>query len=137
MSKTDYSFDGLDKWEKELSKTISTTYPKEFEKMVIQLAYELQGKVKEYTNDRAKKTGRLLNSWTVGEIKKRGKEYTIEVYTNVEYAEPVEYGHRTRGGKGFVPGKHMMELSLRDVEKALPGYLKNWLSDFVKQHPLC
>lgn len=137
MSKTDYSFDGLDKWEKELSKTISTTYPKEFEKMVIQLAYELQGKVKEYTNDRAKKTGRLLNSWTVGNIKKRGKEYTIEVYTNVEYAEPVEYGHRTRGGKGFVPGKHMMELSLRDVEKALPGYLKNWLSDFVKQHPLC
>ena len=137
MSKTDYSFDGLDKWEKELGKIISTTYPKEFEKMVIQLAYELQGKVKEYTNDRAKKTGRLLNSWTVGNIKKRGKEYTIEVYTNVEYAEPVEYGHRTRGGKGFVPGKHMMELSLNDVEKALPGYLKNWLSDFIKQHPLC
>ena len=122
MSKTEYAFDGMDKWEKELSKIISTTYPKEFEKMVIRLAYELQGKVKGYTNDRAKKTGRLLNSWTVGNIKKRGKEYTIEVYTNVEYAEPVEYGHRTRDGKGFVPGKHMMELSLNDVEKALPGY---------------
>ena len=59
------------------------------------------------------KTGHLRNEWHVGSIEKRGNEYYIEVYNNVEYVEPVEYGHQTRGGKGFVKGAHMMELSLQ------------------------
>ena len=54
----------------------------------------------------------------------------------MEYAEPVEYGHRNRGGRGFVPGKHMMELSLEELEQALPGYLREWLSDFISTHDL-
>ena len=62
--------------------------------------------------------------------------YYIEVYNNVEYAEPVEYGHRTRGGRGFVPGKHMMELSLEELNQALPGFLREWLSDFISTHDL-
>ncbi|UQT48602.1 hypothetical protein M5E87_00030 [Flavonifractor plautii] len=65
-----------------------------------------------------------------------GDTYYIEVYTNVEYAEPVEYGHRTRGGRSFVPGKHMMELSLEELNQALPGFLREWLSDFISTHDL-
>ena len=82
------------------------------------------------------KTGRLQDSWKVGPIVKKGDTYYIEVYTNVEYAEPVEYGHRTRGGRGFVPGKHMMELSLEELNQALPGFLREWLSDFISTHDL-
>lgn len=54
----------------------------------------------------------------------------------MEYAEPVEYGHRTRGGRSFVPGKHMMELSLEELNQALPGFLREWLSDFISTHDL-
>lgn len=130
---TEYRIDGLDKLEQQLSRMISQEYPKEFRKLVIQIAYELQGRVKEKTPHR---TGRLQDSWKVGKIQKRGDEYYIEVYTNVEYAEPVEYGHRTRGGKGFVPGKHMMELSLDEVSRRLPGFLREWLNDFISTHDL-
>lgn len=130
---TEYRIDGLDRLEQQLSRMISQEYPQEFKKLVVQIAYELQGRVRERTPH---KTGRLQDSWKVGKIQKRGDEYYIEVYTNVEYAEPVEYGHRTRGGKGFVPGKHMMELSLDEVSRRLPGFLREWLNDFISTHDL-
>lgn len=130
---TEYRIDGLDRLEQQLSRMISQEYPQEFRKLVVQIAYELQGRVRERTPH---KTGRLQDSWKVGKIQKRGDEYYIEVYTNVEYAEPVEYGHRTRGGKGFVPGKHMMELSLDEVSRRLPGFLREWLNDFISTHDL-
>lgn len=40
------------------------------------------------------------------------------------------------GGRGFVPGKHMMELSLEELNQALPGFLREWLSDFISTHDL-
>lgn len=133
MSRTDYRFDGLDALERQLSRMIEEQYPAEFRALVIQIAYELQGKVKEKTPH---KTGRLQDSWKVGPITRKGGAYYIEVYSNVEYAEPVEYGHRTWGGRGFVSGKHMMELSLEELNQALPGYLREWLNDFIASHDL-
>ena len=133
MSGTDYSFEGFDALERQLTQMIEQDFPEEFKALVIQIAYELQGRVKENT---PKKTGRLQDSWKVGKIEKRGDEYYIEVYTNVEYAEPVEYGHRTRGGKGFVKGHHMMIISLEEVSARLPAYLQEWLNDFISTHDL-
>ena len=133
MSKTDYDFSGLDEMKKALSQMIEHEYPEEFEKMVIEVAFELLGRVKEKT---PVKTGYLRGQWHVGSIVKRGNEYYIEVCNNVEYAEAVEYGHRTRGGNGFVPGKHMMELSIMELQKSLPSYLKEWLNDFLNSHEL-
>ena len=133
MSSTDYSFDGLDALEQQLSQMIEREYPEEFKKLVVQIAYELQGRVKEHT---PKATGRLGDSWKVGKVEKRGGEYYIEVYTEVEYAEPVEHGHRTRGGKGFVKGRHMMQISLDEIAARLPGYLQEWLNDFISTHDL-
>ena len=133
MSGTDYSFEGFDALEQQLTQMIEQEFPEEFKALVIQIAYELQGRVKENT---PKKTGRLQDSWKVGKIEKRGDEYYIEVYTNVEYAEPVEYGHRTRGRRGFVKGRHMMAISLEEVSKKLPAYLQEWLNDFISTHDL-
>lgn len=133
MSDTDYSFDGLDEWEQRLSQAIESQYPAEFREMVLDVAEQLQGKVKEKT---PVKTGHLRREWHIGEIEKRGNEYYVEVYNNVEYVEPVEYGHRKRGGKGFVRGAHMMELSLQEVQQHLPGYLREWLNDFLNSHDL-
>lgn len=133
MGKTEYSFDGLDEMEQRLSKMIEQEYPAAFKEMVKKIAYDLEGKVKENT---PRKTSRLRDAWTVGDIVKRGDEYYVEVYNNVEYAEPVEYGHRTRGGKGFVKGAHMMEISLSEVNQRLPKYLKDWVHEFVENHDL-
>lgn len=133
MSDTEYGFDGLDEWEQRLSEAIENQYPAEFREMVVKLARELQRAVKKKT---PKDTGHLRNEWHVGNIEKRGNEYYIEVYNNVEYAEPVEYGHRTRGGKGFVKGAHMMELSIQEVQKHLPDYLREWMNDFLNTHEL-
>lgn len=127
LSSTDYRFDGLEEWEKRLTQMIESQYPEEFRKMVIEVASQLEKKVKEKT---PVDTGHLRNNWKIGEIQKRGTEYYIEVFNNVEYVEPVEYGHRTRGG-GFVKGAHMMELSLQEIQKRLPGYLQKWLNDFI------
>lgn len=54
----------------------------------------------------------------------------------VGLAEPVEYGHRKRGGKGFVKGAHMMSISLNKINNRLPGYLKNWIQNFITTHDL-
>lgn len=133
MSDTEYKFDGLDEWEKRLAQAVENQYPAEFREMVIKIANELWKKVTEET---PVKTGHLRGEWRVGSIEQRGNEYYIEVYNNVEYAEPVEYGHRTRGGKGFVKGAHMMELSLQEVQKQLPDYLREWMNDFLNTHEL-
>ena len=131
MSSTEYRFDGLDALERRLAQLIEQQYPAEFRELVIQIARELQTKVKEKT---PVKTGRLQESWIVGDIVKRSDCYYIEVYTNVEYAAMVEYGHRKQGGRGFVPGRHMMELSLIEVQARLTPFLRQWLHDFINSH---
>ena len=133
MSDTEYKFDGLDEWEQQLSQVIENQYPEEFRKMVIDVANEL---FKEVSDKTPVQTGHLRREWHIGSIEKQGNEYYIEVYNNVEYAEPVEYGHRTRGGKSFVKGAHMMELSLQELQKHLPDYLREWMSDFLNTHEL-
>lgn len=133
MSDTEYKFDGLDEWEQRLTQAIESQYPAEFREMVIKVANELWKRVTEKT---PVDTGHLRGEWHIGEMEKRENEYYIEVYNNVEYAEPVEYGHRTRGGRGFVKGAHMMEISLQELQKHLPGYLREWMNDFLNTHEL-
>lgn len=127
-----YEFKGLDKLEKNLAKMIAYKYPKEFEAMVIQLAYELQGSVKELT---PVDTSRLRDAWRVGKIKKIAKDYVIEVTNNVEYSEAVEYGHRT-GAKGYKDGVFMLEISLAKLKSRLNPYLKRWIAGFIKNNEL-
>ena len=129
---SDIILEGVDEFEKELTKLIEHDYPKEFERMVIQIANDLRDTVKDKT---PVKTSHLQDNWNVGDIVKRGNEYIIEVFNNVEYAEPVEHGHRTKSG-GFVEGAHMMEISVEALKVLLPLQLKNWLSKFISEHEL-
>ena len=110
---TEYTFDGLDEWEKNLAQIIDRQYPEEFKQMVIDIAEQALGKAKELT---PVQTGRLRDAWNLGTIEKRGDTYYIEIYNNVEYAEPVEYGHRMKGG-GFKKGAHMLEVSLQEMDR--------------------
>lgn len=132
--KTQYDIDGLDELEKTLTEMIKVKYPKAFEKLVIQIAYELQGMCKEET-EHHKITGRLQDGWRVGKIKRKNGGLYVEVYNNVEYAEAVNYGHRV-GKNGFVEGVYMLEVSMEKLSGRLTPYLKAWIDKFVKENGL-
>ena len=120
-----------------------------FEDCAKEMAARLLSLVKPKTpvgvyDDPSRKGGTLRRGWTGGkntdaeafakslEIEKSGKTYTITVENNVEYAPYVEYGHRTRGGKGFVPGKRMLETSEQELKALSPKILQDKLEKFLK-----
>lgn len=97
-----------------------------------------------YPDDPSRKGGTLRRGWTGGKntdaeafadsltVKKSGNTYTITVADDVPYASYVEYGHRTRGGKGFVPGKRMLETSEQELKALAPKILQDKLEKFLK-----
>lgn len=128
---TRYEVGGLNALEKTLASIIEHKYPAEFEKLVLQMAYELQGSCKDLT---PVVTSRLKDGWRVGKIKRKSGGLYVEVYNNVEYAEFVNYGHRT--GKGFKEGKFMLEISMQKLSERLTPFLKQWINNFIKEHGL-
>ena len=120
-----------------------------FEDCAKEMAARLLSLVKPKTpvgvyDDPSRKGGTLRRGWTGGkntdaeafakslEIEKSGNTYTITVENNVEYAPYVEYGHRTRGGKGFVQGKRMLETSEQELKALSPKILQDKLEKFLK-----
>ena len=74
---TEYTFDGLDEWEKNLAQIIDRQYPEEFKQMVIDIAEQALGKAKELT---PVQTGRLRDAWNL-ELSKSGETPTILKFT--------------------------------------------------------
>ncbi len=68
--------------------------------------------------------GTLRRGWTIGEIRKEGGVYKIDIINPVEYASYVEYGHRTADHKGWVKGHFMMTISEQELEKIAPKVLE-------------
>lgn len=52
-------------------------------------------------------TGHLRRSIRA-RLKEENGETVSKIGTNVDYAIHVEYGHRTRGGKSYVPGRYFL-----------------------------
>ncbi len=78
-----------------------------------------------------KKGGTLRRGWTIGEIRKEGSTYKIEIINPVEYASFVEYGHRTRNHGGWVSGHFMMTISEQEIQTIAPKVLENKLKKFL------
>lgn len=66
-------------------------------------------------------------------VTKRGNVYEVEVINPVEYAMYVEYGHRTRNHKGWVPGRFMMTISADEVERQAPNIVEKKLMKLLKE----
>jgi len=83
-----------------------------------------------------KKGGTLRRGWTIGEIRKEGSVYQVDVINDTDYAVYVEYGHRTVDHKGWVPGKFMLTISEQELQQAAPKILeakiKRFLEDCMK-----
>lgn len=84
------------------------------EQMVYELAARLLRKaVKRTPVD----SGWLRNGWFIGGTHYNNGVYEVDVYNNTEYASYVETGHRTRDHKGWVPGRFMLLISEKELEK--------------------
>lgn len=99
-----------DKFGETLDK-IYANFNKETTKYLKKTGTELLRKVKKET---PVDTGTLKRSWDM----ELGEDEVV-VATNVKYAEPVEFGHRTRGGNKVVEGKYMLKKGVEEIEKTL------------------
>ena len=82
-------------------------------------------------------TGTLRRGWTIGEVKAVEGGYEVEVLNPTEYASYVEFGHRTRlnpeGGRGWVKGRFMLQISSDELEAMAPKILERKLKKFLSQ----
>lgn len=77
-------------------------------------------------------------------VSKIGTSYVAWIVNVVEYASYVEYGHRQTVGrfvpaigkrlkKSWVQGRHMLQISMQEVEARLPQFLDKYLQDYLNQ----
>ena len=77
----------------------------------------------------SRKGGNLRNAWKISKIVKNGDNFEVTVYNNTEYADYVEFGHRTRNHKNWVPGKFMMTISEREIDKVMEEIVNRHLEE--------
>lgn len=65
-------------------------------------------------------------------ITKSGNVYEIEIINPVHYASYVEFGHRTRGGDGWVQGRFMLTLSEKEVQRQSSRVIETKLRKFME-----
>lgn len=53
-----------------------------------------------------------------------GGVYVVEIVNPTEYASYVEFGHRTRGGKGWVEGRFMLTISEQELQEDAPKVIE-------------
>lgn len=64
-------------------------------------------------------------------ITKVGNVYQIEIINPVSYASYVEFGHRTRSGKGWVNGLFMLTISEDELDSQAPVILERKLMKYL------
>lgn len=77
--------------------------------------------------------GNLRRGWIVGEVVKTNNGYKVEVINSVEYASYVEYGHRTRNHKGWVPGRFMLTISENEIRDNLESIIQKRLKVILEK----
>lgn len=77
--------------------------------------------------------GNLRRGWTIGEVVKTSNGYKVEVINSVEYASYVEYGHRTRNHKGWVPGRFMLTISENEIRDNLESIIQKRLKVILER----
>lgn len=76
-------------------------------------------------------TGTLKGNYRMSALYKTGNGYTVTVYNPIKYAPYVEYGHRTRGGGGWVEGKYMLTKATEDVDKKAQKIIEKAVSNEI------
>lgn len=79
-------------------------------------------------------SGELRRSMTFEGAKKSAGGFEIAVSNTLSYAEHIEYGHRTRGGKGYVPGVNMMRNGQKGAEERISKELGGLISEVEDEY---
>lgn len=88
--------------------------------------------VGQYPKGSGKVGGTLRRGWTMTQVTKVADGYEVQVLNPVYYAPYVEYGHRTRGGGGWVEGRFMLTKSELEIEQDLPRLIERKLVKFLE-----
>ena len=135
---------------KELEKSL-TKIQKDVDDFIVSLSKEVAARllskvirrtpVGQYKKGSGKVGGTLRRGWTSGkkradffegiQVNKRGGIYEVVIKNSVEYASYVEFGHRTRNHKGWVPGRFMLTISEQELEGDLERIIQNKLQKFM------
>lgn len=87
--------------------------------------------------------GTLRRSWTVSPAVKAGNVWLLDVTNTMDYATYVEYGHRQEAGRfipalgkrakvTWVPGRHMLQLSIQAIEPAAGPILEKHVNRMLE-----
>ncbi|AZK44777.1 HK97 gp10 family phage protein [Paenibacillus lentus] len=149
-------FRQLENLQKKLDKLQKVDFEKFIEECAKELAARLLAKVIRRTPV-GKKGGTLRRGWTAKteeeamfgsgkkamsnndalsfaegfQVNRIGDVYQIEIINPVHYASYVEFGHRTRNHKGWVPGRFMLTISEKELDSQAPKILERKLMNFL------
>jgi len=99
----------------------------------------------QYPASSGKVGGTLKNGWTGGKsmnarryaytlpVTKVGGVYQIEITDPISYASYVEFGHRTRGGKGWVKGAFMLTISEKQLKTQAPKIIEKKINEYLRE----
>lgn len=103
--------------------------------------------VGQYPSGSGKKGGTLRRGWTGGKdsnaagfakslsVTKAGDYYRVTITNPTAYAMYVEYGHRVhkKDGSGWCEGKHMLQISVQELQSIAPQVLEDKLTKFMQK----
>jgi len=78
-------------------------------------------------------SGFLRRSWINLPPERSGNVFYAILRDVAKYASYVELGHRKRGGKGWVEGSHMLELSEQELRPKIDGILQKELDAWLQR----
>lgn len=109
-------------------------FEEKFEEELSKLAYEFLEKLVERTS--IKNGEEVRESWIMGPIVNDEEGWHIQVYNKSKLAKNMEYGYRTTDASNnitlFVPGNHMVRISLKEFSNDLDSEIITWFKDFWK-----
>lgn len=120
----------LKAFERKLAKLASGDFERFCEAAAKELSARLLGKVIRRT---PVDEGTLRRGWTIGQVKKSGSLYEIEVINGVDYSQYIEFGHRTSNHQGWVNGRFMMTISADELDQQAPAILERKLVNMLKE----
>ncbi|MFD2613543.1 HK97 gp10 family phage protein [Paenibacillus gansuensis] len=127
----DFNFDDL----KDMQKVVEAM-DRDFPRFMDECIREIAGRLLAKTIARSPVgvTGDLRRGWTIGQIQRTATGVQIEIINPVEYSLYVEYGHRTPDHMGWVDGKFMLTLSIKEIEEEMPKLMDRKMQQFIDKH---
>jgi len=84
--------------------------------------------------------GNLRRNWFTTKVTETSSGVTGTVYNNVDYAIPVNNGHRVKNSEGrtvgFVKGKFMLQKAVKAAEKAMVEEFKKAVKEVKQKYDL-